>query len=183
MIISLAANKNWPIRQLNIPTAFLNGKVDKNIYIRAPPGVEGPYLKLSRALYGLREYPKYWNQRFNAFAMKYNFKRSWHDFCLYTRNKAIMLIYADDILVTGEVIEPIVNLLHQEFQAKDLGQVNKFIGLQIERSSQGYTLCQKDIINKLITKFEMQNATPKRTPMEVNLKIKSDEGPEVNIPY
>ncbi|KAJ8877015.1 hypothetical protein PR048_021467 [Dryococelus australis] len=57
----------WEIQQLNIPTAFLNGYVDDDIYIKTPDGVQneqGKVLKLKRSLYGLRSAHRKWNERF-----------------------------------------------------------------------------------------------------------------------
>lgn len=70
---------------MDIPTAFLNGKLENEVYWLKTEGVKSrtPILRLNRALYGLKESPKVWNETFNEFALKHNFERSRYDSCLY----------------------------------------------------------------------------------------------------
>lgn len=100
MLLSHAMNKDWKIKQLDIPTAFLNGKLDSEVYLKVPEGVtteEGKVLKLNRGLYGLKESPKCWNRRFDEFAQKNGLKRSNNDFCFYIDKNAWLVIFVDDI--------------------------------------------------------------------------------------
>lgn len=86
MLLSKAVQENTNIRQLDIPTAFLNGMLESEVYIKIPEGIphEGSKVfKLRRALYGLQESPKCWNDRFDKFVTSYGFSRSQYDFCLY----------------------------------------------------------------------------------------------------
>ncbi|KAG5890358.1 hypothetical protein JTB14_015760 [Gonioctena quinquepunctata] len=83
-----ALQQNWDLRQLDIPTAFLNGKVETEVYIKIPDGVnidESKVLKLDRALYGLKESPRCWIDKFNEIMTDLHFRRSKFDFCLYTK--------------------------------------------------------------------------------------------------
>ena len=71
LILSNALQNDWEILQLDIPSAFLNGKVKKDIYIKTPQGVnneEGKVLKLYKSLYGLKSAPRDWNETLNDFA-------------------------------------------------------------------------------------------------------------------
>lgn len=74
MGLSQALNNDWDIKQLDIPTAFLNGKLKSEVFISVPEGVttekKGTVLKLKKALYGLKESPRCWNERFNEFCEK-----------------------------------------------------------------------------------------------------------------
>ena len=70
--MSRATHDRSSIRQLDIPTAFLNGKLESQVYIKIPEGIScggAEELKLRRALYGLKESPKCWNDRFDEFSM------------------------------------------------------------------------------------------------------------------
>ena len=60
VMLSHAIQKNWMLKQFDIPTAFLNGKLQSNVYIYCPRGIiaKTPTLKLNRSLYGLKESPK-----------------------------------------------------------------------------------------------------------------------------
>ncbi|KAJ8887208.1 hypothetical protein PR048_013423 [Dryococelus australis] len=69
LLISIAVSRKWEIRQLDVPTAFLNGYIDDDIYIKTPDGVKNELgvLKLKRSLYGLNSAPRKWNERFHNF--------------------------------------------------------------------------------------------------------------------
>ncbi|KAG6446041.1 hypothetical protein O3G_MSEX004231 [Manduca sexta] len=83
LLLSQAINNNWEIRQLDIPTAFLNGTLDSEVYIKIPEGVniynKEKVLKLQKALYGLKEAPKCWNETLNKFCENIDMKRSKYD--------------------------------------------------------------------------------------------------------
>ncbi|KAG5862774.1 hypothetical protein JTB14_033211 [Gonioctena quinquepunctata] len=62
---------------LDIPTAFLNGDLDLDIYIKIPDGIKCTkenVLKLRKALYGSREAPRKWNEKFIIFAEQHGIK-------------------------------------------------------------------------------------------------------------
>ena len=186
LMLSIALQRQWEIRQLDIPTAFLNGKLDSEVYIYAPLGLksDSPVLKLNRALYGLKESPKIWNDTFNDFATKNKFERSKFDCCLYYNQKIWILIYVDDMLVVGEEKEvgEAVKLLKDHFQAKDLNQVQNFLGMSITRTENKITINQKKFIEKLLANFNMEDCKPKSTPMVKGFQY--SEGSEIiNVPY
>lgn len=100
MILSKAVQDDLKIIQLDIPTAFLNGKLKSDVFIKIPQGLEiknnNTALKLKRALYGLIESPKCWNETLDEFAKANGFQRSEYDYCLYYKEDCWMLIYVDD---------------------------------------------------------------------------------------
>ena len=62
MIISQAAQFKWPIFQMDVKSAFLNGVLKEEVYLEQPPGYvkigeEKKVLKLKKALYGLKQAP------------------------------------------------------------------------------------------------------------------------------
>nr|GEX78721.1 ribonuclease H-like domain-containing protein [Tanacetum cinerariifolium] len=68
-VLSLDVSRQWPIHQLDVKNAFLNGDLSKNVYIHQPPGfVDSRYphhvCLLQRSLYGLKQAPRAWFQRF-----------------------------------------------------------------------------------------------------------------------
>ncbi|XP_022891625.1 uncharacterized protein LOC111406426 [Olea europaea var. sylvestris] len=64
---------------MDVKTAFLNGDLDKEIYMEQPegfssPGQEKKVCKLVKSLYGLRQAPKQWHEKFNSVMMESGFK-------------------------------------------------------------------------------------------------------------
>jgi hypothetical protein len=57
--------KGFKLYQMDVKSAFLNGVIKEEVYIRQPPGFENPkypnrVYKLSNALYGLKQEPWAW---------------------------------------------------------------------------------------------------------------------------
>ena len=62
-LISVAAVHQWPLYQLDVKNAFLNGYLSEEVYMRPPPGLSTPpglVCRLRRALYGLKQSPRAW---------------------------------------------------------------------------------------------------------------------------
>ncbi|GJZ70747.1 ribonuclease H-like domain-containing protein [Tanacetum coccineum] len=70
-VLSLAVSRQWPIHQLDVKNAFLNGDISETVYMHQPPSfVDSRYPNhvclLQRSLYGLKQAPRAWFQRFAA---------------------------------------------------------------------------------------------------------------------
>lgn len=76
-LLAQSLRKRLSIKQLDIPTAFLNSELDSEVYMEILKCVEeakDKVLRMKRRLHGLRESLKCWNKRFNQFA-KENIKK------------------------------------------------------------------------------------------------------------
>ena len=187
MFLSYALQNDWSIRQLDVPTAFLNGSLENvDIYIKVPEGVSvetGRVLKLNKALYGLRESPRCWNDCFDKFSARHNLKRSKGDVCLYTSKNLWLVLFVDDILLTGHdsEIESLIKFLKSEFNTKDMGELKCFLGTDIIRDKNSMKLCQQKLITKILQKYNMTDCKGVSTPMEVGFQF--DDANAVNVPY
>ena len=70
MIIALAGSHGWEIHHLDVKTAFLHGELKEEVYVTQPEGFivdgqEHKVYKLKKALYGLRQAPRAWNDKLN----------------------------------------------------------------------------------------------------------------------
>ncbi|KAF0899665.1 hypothetical protein E2562_021364 [Oryza meyeriana var. granulata] len=68
LLLALAAQEGWPVHHMDVKSAFLNGELVEEVYIRQPPGFtvvghENKVLRLDKALYGLRQAPRAWNAK------------------------------------------------------------------------------------------------------------------------
>jgi hypothetical protein len=62
ILLAFATSKGFELYQMDVKSAFLNGVIQKEVYVRQPPGFENPkypnrVYKLSMALYGLKQAP------------------------------------------------------------------------------------------------------------------------------
>ena len=76
VLISLPANLNWPLRQFDVKNAFLNGTIDKKVYMDPTPGTRctDRVCKLKKALYGLKQSPRAWFERLSTYMRKLGYK-------------------------------------------------------------------------------------------------------------
>ncbi|KAL5580132.1 hypothetical protein UlMin_012574 [Ulmus minor] len=93
-----------------------------------------------------------------------------------------ILVYIDDIIVTGsykEEIKQVILLLNKFFSLKDIGDLNYFLGIEVKTAREGLHLSQKRYIEDLLKRSKMENAKSLPTPMISNLKLTSLEGDPV----
>jgi len=68
VLLSLATNLDWPLHQLDVKNAFLNGNLEKEVYMEIPCGFEtnltrNKVCKLKRSFYELKQSPRVWFER------------------------------------------------------------------------------------------------------------------------
>ena len=110
-VIALAAKHDLKLHQLDITTAFLNGELNEDIYMKQPErfevkGKEHLVCKLNRSLYGLKQSPRCWNEALNSQLKKMYFKQLENDPCIYTLTLGgeiyIAAVYVDDIILASK---------------------------------------------------------------------------------
>jgi len=89
LLLALAAAKDWPVHHLDVKSAFLNGELAEEVYMRQAPGfavkgAEHKVLRLRKALYGLRQVPRAWNAKLDATMAELGFTRCETEHALYT---------------------------------------------------------------------------------------------------
>jgi histone deacetylase 1/2 len=125
IILTLALSHNWELQQLDVNNAFLNGDLNESVYMKQPPGFQinkNLVCKLKKALYGLKQAPWAWFEKLTHGLVSLDFRASKCDPSLFVyshgSNIVYMLIYVDDIIVTGNnnsLISSLVVKLHSAF--------------------------------------------------------------------
>ncbi|KAG2869813.1 hypothetical protein PC114_g27669 [Phytophthora cactorum] len=89
MVIALAKYYGWPLDQLDVVTAFLYGIMKELVFCAVPEGVDldGDFdcLELVKAIYGLKQASRVWNETFDEFVCSIGFQVSAFDPCLYIK--------------------------------------------------------------------------------------------------
>ena len=187
-MLALTAKQNWPLWQMDVITAFLNGTITEELFMEIPdgfPGADDPtqVCKINRALYGLKQSPKAWYDRINTWLRIQGLICSESDPNMYySKNNGkivILLLYIDDVLITGDDKEAITKLkqkLQHEFEMMDLGEAQQYLGVEISRHSSGIFLNQKGYISKLLEKFNLKSCNPTRLLIDPKLQLSKDMG-------
>nr|GEV23681.1 ribonuclease H-like domain-containing protein [Tanacetum cinerariifolium] len=193
IVLSLAVSRKWPIYQLDVMNAFLNGDLSKAVYMHQPPGFVDPRYPhhvclLQKSLYGLKQAPRAWFQRFTGYTTRVRFCHSRCDSSLFILRQgsqvAYLLIYVDDIILTASsiyLLQQAITSLHNKFDMTDIGALNYFLGISATRHSAWLFLSQKQYAIELLTCAHMTNCNPSRTPVDTDSKL-DPEGVPVQDP-
>jgi hypothetical protein len=149
MMLAVAALADLTLRQFDIKTAFLDGHLKEEVYVRPPrrwehlAGGPGRVLRLRRALYGLRQAPRAWNERLMTELTARGFVQSDADpslWIFYGEGGAILtMFYVDDGMVavrTNAEADALVDLIGSIFEVRKLGEPRDMLGIKISQDRQ-----------------------------------------------
>lgn len=195
VLLSIAASMNLEIVQFDVCTAFLNGTIDEEIYLRQPPGYDdgtGRVCKLIKGLYGLKQSPRAWNSKFNQVLVDAGFKRSTLDLCVYSKTNGdtfiLLCLYVDDGLIFSRTLaelDEVLTLLKGHFSLTH-SDVSTYVGLEItrDREERTITVRQSAYTTQKLEQFNMTNAKTVSTPVDTNTVYQRNTSTEpVDFPY
>ena len=179
---------------MDVKNAFLNGDLKEEIYMKLPTGMSmtasHEVCKLRRSLYGLKQAPRAWFEKFWSTLLTFSFTESQYDSSLFfhktTTGMVFLLVYVDDIIITGTnsgLIFKLQNMLHSTLQMKDLRHLTYFLGLKVHSRDHGLFLNQHKYIQDLIELVGLKDAIVVDMPMEVNVKYRKNEGELLPDPF
>lgn len=90
----------------------------------------------------------------------------------------ILFIYVDDIIIGGndlESNEQFKKELTNQFNLKDLGSLKYFLGLEVARTSEGISICQRKYALEVLMDVGYLGAKPAASPLPYNLKLSMNE--------
>jgi len=190
-LLWLATYLDWEIHQLDFVTAYLNGLIDKDLYIHPPKGLENVppnhILKLVKSLYGLKQAGHIWNNTLSTHLVNnLNYRRLVSDESIFIQQHnnitIVIAVYVDDLLIFGNDLPSIQQLkldLASKFKTKDLGEPTKFLGLTINRNRKAGTMNinQASYIQNLLDKYELNNLQPSFIPADPKAKLSKAMAP------
>jgi len=191
-LISCAVNFGWPLHQMDVKNAFLHGDLQEEVYMEIPPGFAnsqtvGKVCRLKKSLYGLKQSPRAWFDRFRRAVCDMGYTQCNGDHTVFYKHRktfiTIMAVYVDDIVITGDDVEEIKCLkenLGRAFEVKDLGPLRYFLGIEIARSPKGIVLSQRKYVLDLLTETGMLGCRPCSTPIDKNYQASARSGDPVN---
>ncbi|RVW29262.1 Retrovirus-related Pol polyprotein from transposon TNT 1-94, partial [Vitis vinifera] len=164
VLLSLAANLDWSLHQLDVKNAFLNGDLEEEVYMDIPAGLEttsnfNKVCRLRKSLYGLKQSPRAWFERFTKVVKGYGFVQCQSDHTLFVKH-----------FPEGKLAIII------EFEIKDLGNLKYFLGMEIARSKKGIAVSQRKYVLDLLNETGMLGCKPAETPMDTTVKLEESDG-------
>ena len=139
-----------------------------------PPGFHHPqhphYIcQLRISLYDLKQATREWYQKLTRQLFDLGFQGSKTDTSLYctTTIPLYILIYVDDILVIGpssSQIDNLVTSLKSHFRLKDLGHASHFLGIELQKHRDGFTLTQTQYTLSILHMLKMEHCKLLRSP-------------------
>ena len=184
-LLAIASKRKMHVMHFDAKTAFLNGNLSEEIFMRQPKGFEigkdGEYVcRLRKSLYGLKQAAKSWNDVLHMELCKLGLKQSIVDHCLYTKDKELyVLVYVDDLIVAStnrDLISKFETEIKSKFEIKCLGQVKQYLGMEVQRDKNGdFSINQSQYIREIINMTGLSDAKISKTPIDVGyFKLKDD---------
>ena len=135
--------------------------------------------KLNKSLYGLKQSPRAWFEKFTQSMKKQGYIQGQADHTLFTKfshdgKVVVLIVYVDDIVLTGDDIVEMARVkekLAVDFEIKDLGFMRYFLGMEVARSKNGIVVSQQKYIIDLLKETGMSGCRPIDTPMDPNVKL------------
>jgi Reverse transcriptase (RNA-dependent DNA polymerase) len=187
LLLSVAGTKNLKVKQYDIKTAFLNGNLNEEIFMKTPPGQErtdGKVYRLKKSLYGLKQAARVWNQTLHESLTRNGFKQNETDNCLYSHESGgevvYLLVHVDDILAATskeEILDKLMDNVGRDFELKGLGDAKHYLGIDLERDEDGhFKISQSAYIAKIVEAAGLKDAKPSKHPVDTGYyKLEGNE--------
>jgi len=193
LLLSYTVNHGIILYQMDVKSAFLNGVISEEVFVKKPPGFEDlKYpdhgFKQKKSLYGLKQAPRAWYDRLSNFLIKNDFKRGQVDTTLFRRTleKDILVvqIYVDDIIfgsTNASLCKEFSKLMQDEFEMSMMGELKIFLGIQINQSKDGVYVHQTKYTKEILKKFKLEDCKVMNTPIHPTCTLSiEDTGSKVD---
>jgi hypothetical protein len=91
-------------------------------------------------LYRQKQAGRVWYLHLRKNLLKLGFNQSEHDECVFYYGKTIFIVCTDDTILLGpdqQEIDTLVKRLGKTFKIEDQGELSDYLGIKIERKSDG----------------------------------------------
>ncbi|CAI5474115.1 unnamed protein product [Closterium sp. Yama58-4] len=199
VLLHVAAQRDYELHSLDFSTAFLQGSLHEEVWLRRPSAFTGSFppgtqWRLRRPVYGLRQAPREWHDTLRSTLSDLGFQPSSADPSLFVRRGPtpfFVLVYVDDLVFATPdrvALAHVKSELQKRHTCTDLGELRHYLGLQItkDRAARTITLSQSHMVQQVLQRFGLQHSTVQRTPLAVDHRLTGpfpDEPFEPSGPY
>ena len=193
-LLSVASSRKLFIKQYDVKSAFLNGTLNEEIFMKCPPNLqqENKVLRLHKSLYGLKQAARVWNQTFHKVMLEERFIQSKFDECLYifknNSNVCYAIVHVDDMIFASNsisLIESKTSALNKSFELKCLGDVKNYLSIEVAKDKDGvYSISQTSYIEKVASQFGLTETKGSKYPLDPGYhKLEDDKELDSNEKY
>ncbi|CAI7750225.1 unnamed protein product [Closterium sp. NIES-53] len=193
--------RDYELHSLDFSTAFLQGSLHEEIWLRRPPGFTGSFpagtqWSLRRPVYGLRQAPREWHYTLRTTLPALGFAPSTADPSQFLRTETTLqpfyvLVYVDDLVFATadtEALAHVKSKLQKRHTCTDLGELTSYLGLRITRDTAQRTinLTKSHMVQQVLQRFGFTYSSPQSTPLPTGHSLSappSDESVEPSGPY
>ncbi|CAI7906742.1 unnamed protein product [Closterium sp. NIES-54] len=201
VLLLVAAQRDYELHSLDFSTAFLQGRLHEEIWLRRPRGFTGSFppgtqWSLRRPVYSLRQAPREWHDTLRTTLAALGFSSSTADPSLFLRTNTSLrpfyiLVYVDDLVFATADTEALAHVnseLQKRHTCTDLGELASCLGLWITRDSARRTisLTQSHMVQQVLQRFGFTWSSAQATPLAIGHSLSalpSDESVEPSGPY
>ncbi|CAI7825793.1 unnamed protein product [Closterium sp. NIES-53] len=201
VLLHVAAQRDHELHSLDFSTAFLQGSLQEEIWLRRPPGFTasfppGTQWSLRRPVYGLRQAPREWHDTLRTTLAALGFAPSTADPSLFLRTDTSLLpfyipVYVDDLVfATVDTVGCVYvkSELQKRHTCTDLGELRSYLGLQItrDRAQRTITLTQSHMVQQVLQRFGFTYSSHQASPLSTRHSLSAlplDESVEPSGPY
>ncbi|CAI7879363.1 unnamed protein product [Closterium sp. NIES-53] len=175
VLLHVAAQRDYELHSLDFSTAFLQGSLHEEIWLRRPPGFTGSFppgtqWSLRRPVYGLRLVPRECHDTLRTTLAALGFAPSTADPSLFLRTDTLLppfynLVYVDDLVfatadTTG--LAHVKSELQKRHTCTDLGELRSYLGLHITRNRARRTITwtQSHMVHQVLQRFDFTYSSP-----------------------
>ncbi|CAI7862524.1 unnamed protein product [Closterium sp. NIES-53] len=196
VLLHVAAQRDYELHSLDFSTAFLQGSLHEEIWLRRPPGFTGSFpagiqWNLWRQVYGLRQAPRDWHDTLRTTLAALGFTPTTNPSLILRTDTSLPLFHVDDLVfatANTEALTLVKSELQKRHTCTDLGKLRSYLGLQItrDRTRRTITLTQSHMVQQVLQRFGFQFSSPEPTPLSTGHSLSappSDELVELSGPY
>ncbi|CAI7883823.1 unnamed protein product [Closterium sp. NIES-53] len=201
VLLHVAAQRDYELHSLDFSTAFLQGSLHEEIWLRRPPGFTGSFphgtqWSLRRPVYGLRQAPREWHDTLRTTLAALGFAPFTADPSLFLRTDTSLppfyiLVYVDDLVFARADTAGLAHVkseLQKRHTCTDVGELRSYLGLQItrDRAQCTITLTLSHMVQQVLQRFDFTYSSPQATPQSTRHSLSalpSDESIEPSGPY
>ncbi|CAI7810614.1 unnamed protein product [Closterium sp. NIES-53] len=199
VLVHVAAQRDYELHSLDFSTAFLQGSLHEEVWLRRPPAFTGTFppgtqWRLGRPVYDLRQAPREWHDTLRCTLSDLGFQPSSTDLSMFVRRGStpfFVLVYVDDLVFVSAdtvALADVNSELQRRHTCTDLGELRHYLGLQItgDREARTITLTHSHMVQQDFQQFGFQFSTAQPTPLVVDHRLTGpfpDEPFEPSGPY